>query len=848
MRPLVGEERLAIVDQLVAAFDAVVAGDGPRAISIEAPLGLGKTRLVQELFTRLSAERQGGAAYWPPSLEHGNARADDVLRARKQIEPTPGWVIPGGTEIPWLWWSISCQISNAGHPMRAMKDASDQLRVHLEPLQAKLQRAERSKDDALEVLSGVFDLVGVVNPGAALDAGSKFLGVFRRRRDEGRQLRAATMDRRIDAYGENYEEAGRIADSLSAVARAQTPVVLIVDDAQWADPALVSLLRHLITMDSAPVLLVTTALPDHLADRGRGPETFGGWLDATARDARGRLDRVALATLDGDALRDMIRGFAPRTEPAVVEGIATIASGNPLVLNLLLDLDVIRRDVAADGRIDTDPATLQRLPSTLRAIYQDLWEQLPAAERRVLALLAIQGPEFLSGFVEEAATRLGLHDDLMPAFVAVRDVRGWIRPVTDDRYEFAERQRFEIAEDVVHELFDAAAQSAIESAIIDHVLALKASDRWPELDLRTRRIALESHLDCNERLGEGVPRDLVAISDSMAQLADMDLDAGDIAKAAELDAGSRNLLEGAPEVVGATGPVGADVGIAAVETSAGIGWAQRPVPDLTTLAPSEVGALIAEVVAAEGSVEASGVYRLLTEASGSKRVGRRIRAALDSGVRSAVRRGTIIASAPDAKGSSDRRVLRPFGQADVGLPGAGAQSAAPVIEDEWGRHPWRGWVSHAVPTLPDLSPRQVADLIVEVVEAEGPVTVGRVTDVLRSASGAPRMSKSVSDAIESGLGSGQRRGDLVLVSGRRGEPTSRVLRTATQPEVVLRTVGDRDPSSMPPAEIAELARRVAAKEPALDGDGVKRRVGSILGAGRHTAALDKLLEAAIPNA
>ena len=249
MRQLVGEDRLAIVDQLVAAFDAVAAGDGPRAVSIEAPLGLGKTRLVQELFTRLAVTRQGPTPYWPPSLDHGSSRADDVLRARKQIEPTPGWVIPGGTDIPWLWWAIACQLSNAGHPMRAMKDASDQLRVHLDPLQAKVERSARSKDDAVEVMSAVFELVGIVNPGAALDVASKLFSVFRRRREDDRRLKTAAMDRRVDAFGESYEEAGRIANSLTAVARAKTPVVLVVDDAQWADPALVSLLRHLITME-----------------------------------------------------------------------------------------------------------------------------------------------------------------------------------------------------------------------------------------------------------------------------------------------------------------------------------------------------------------------------------------------------------------------------------------------------------------------------------------------------------------------------------------------------------------------------------------------------------------------
>lgn len=562
-----------------------------------------------------------------------------------------------------------------------------------------------------------------------------------------------------------------------------------------------------------------------------------------------RLERVTLRSLDAGALGDLIRGFAPRTEPAVVDRIVTIASGNPLVLNLLLDLDVIRRDVAADGRIDTDPATLQRLPSTLRAIYQDLWEQLPAAERRILALLAIQGPEFLPGFVEDAAIRLGLREELLPALASVRDVRGWIRPVNDDRYEFAERQRFEIADDVVHELFDGEAQSQIEAAIIDHVLALKASDRWPDLDLRTRRVALESHLDVNERLGEGAERDaaaLAALADSMAQLAELELDAGDTVRAAELTASGAALLGLAPDAPAPSAPAPAVV----ADVSPRPEWTPRPVPDLATLAPSDVGALIREVVEAEGPVEAGRVYQILVQASGSQRIGRRIRAALDGGLRSAVRRGTVIASPPDGRGSSDRRVLRPAGvvvtdTAVAGQAGADAAAVAAPAADEWGRLPWRGWVAHPVPALPDLSPRQLADLVVEVVEAEGPVTVGRVAEVLRVASGAARMSKSISDAIKSGIGSGQRRGDLIVVSGRRGEPDSRVLRTATQPDVTLRTVGDREPSSVPPTEIAELARRVSAKEPALDRDGLKRRVGALLGAGRHTAGLDKLLDGAI---
>jgi hypothetical protein len=803
------------------------------------------------------------------------------------------------------------------------------LRAHLDPLQAKLEAAEGSKDDALEVLSGVFDLVGVVNPGAALDAGSKFLGVFRRRRERSRQASAASMDRRVEVQGESYAEAGRIAESLTAVALARTPIVLVVDDAQWADPALISLLRHLIRLDEAPVLILTTAWPEKLVGQSIGPETFAGWLASTGAELPDRLERIKVDRLDDDALGRIVTGFAPRTEPATVERIAAIASGSPLVLNMLLDLDVIRSDVAADGRIDTDPATLKRLPSNLRAIYQDLWEQLPDAQQRVLALVAIQGPEFLPGFIAEAAIRLRMHDELVPAFDSVRDVGGWVRPVNADRYEFSERQRYEVGDDVLREVFTESQQAAIRGAIIEHILALKASPRWPELDLRTRRVALESHVDLNEQLGEGVARDTDALADSMEQLAALDVDAGDPIKAAELLAASRALREAAGQVVPAAQVEAiaelaqeiaavAVVAVPARTPSEGadewgrmpwIAWPAHEIPSLTELKPSAVAELICEVVGVEGPVFAGRVYHELVTASGAGRQGRQIRAVLDSGVRSAVRRGELIASVPDAGGKSDRRVLRLPTQREVRLRQMGertleelppgeiaalgqaiaarepsltrdelkrrilplvglnnlSRSADEVLEralppsleveapptpveaqaDELGRVPWVGWSAHEVPKLTGLAPREVADLVIEVAAAEGPVVVGRAFELLRQASGAPRMSKSNRDALESGVGSGVRRGDLVVASGRRGEPDSRVLRVVGQPEVLLRTPGDRDIWTIPVSELAALVDHIRERTPDIERDALKRQVAQVLGWARYTAPLDKLLEAAV---
>lgn len=937
MRTFVGDDRQSALDHLVNAFDEVASTGVPRVISLESSVGLGKTRLVQELFKRLAATRQGPVAYWPSALDWIGHRADDVLQTRKQVEPTPGWVIPGGVEIPWLWWAIPCHLTNAGSPMRALKDASDQLRVHMDPVLHKVERSERNKEDAIEVLSGMFDLVGVVNPGAVIDAGSKFFNVFQRRRKASQQGSAISMDRRVEAYGESYVEAGRITEGLRAVARARTPVVLVVDDAQWADPGLVSMLRQIVALDDAPILVITTAWPEQLtAQAGHGPETFAGWLASTESTRGDRLERLSIDRMDDASLGQIVLDVAPRTDAATVEQLATLASGSPLVLNLLLDLDVVRRDVKEDGRIDTDPRTLQRLPSSLRGIYMGLWEQLPDPEHSVLALAAVQGPEFLPGFIPEAAIALGRYDELTPAFAAVRDRYGWIRAVNDDRYEFAERQRFDVADDVLREIFDDRQLDIIRRAILAHILALKADERWPDLDLRTRRVALESHLELNEQLGEDASRDPLAIADTQDQLAALDLDAGNPTRAAQLIEASGELRAAAGEIVPAaraeaiaelveevtaTNEVAA-AAVALTAAAAGatgdelgrapwVVWEGGPVPPLSEVPPSEMGALIEAVVAVEGPVYAGMVYRRLVAASGEKRQGRLIRAALDSGVRSAVRRGRVVASVPDAGGASEHRLLRLPTQPEVRLrqmgertieevppgelaalahnvlarepvlsrdelkrrmlpllgwsvlnkrvdqaleralpelmgSGAAPAAVAGAAADEWGRLPWTGWEAHELPALADLAPRDVAPFIVEVTAAEGPVTIGRLFELLRQASNG-RMTKGLRDSLEGGLAAAVRKGSVVVVAGRRGEPDSRVAKLASQPEVILRTPGDRDTWSIPGSEIADLAGRIHAAKPDLDRKELKRAVGEALGWGRYTAALDKLLESLVPR-
>jgi hypothetical protein len=104
--PFVGEPRHELVERLLADFDHVSESGTPRWWSLEEHSGWGKTRIVQELYRRLAAERQSGAKYWPPTLlpqpPVGN-NAGPSMSLRKRV--LPAQVIPDHGAVPqWFWW------------------------------------------------------------------------------------------------------------------------------------------------------------------------------------------------------------------------------------------------------------------------------------------------------------------------------------------------------------------------------------------------------------------------------------------------------------------------------------------------------------------------------------------------------------------------------------------------------------------------------------------------------------------------------------------------------------------------------------------------------------------------
>ncbi|HET6907935.1 MAG TPA: adenylate/guanylate cyclase domain-containing protein [Mycobacteriales bacterium] len=166
---------------------------------------------------------------------------------------------------------------------------------------------------------------------------------------------------------------------------AKDPVVLLLEDVQYADTGLLDFIEHLLDWArDVPILVVTLARPE-LADRRPG------W-------GMGRRNGTALALdpLDDTAMRAMLEGLVPGMPDAAAVAIARQAQGIPLyaveTVRMLVDRDVVQ---PIDGvyRLVGDMGELA-VPDTLQSLLAARLDSLDPATRRLVADAAVLGGSF----------------------------------------------------------------------------------------------------------------------------------------------------------------------------------------------------------------------------------------------------------------------------------------------------------------------------------------------------------------------------------------------------------------------------------------------------------------------
>ena len=181
-----------------------------------------------------------------------------------------------------------------------------------------------------------------------------------------------------------------IVDALRRRAE-KTPVVVWVDDLQWAAPLLVDLLESVARqLAGLPVLIVTTCRPD---DQGAGD-----WPPLVEPALTMHL---SLEALNPDDSAELVERAAGRKLPdAMVATISARSGGNPLFL-----IELARLAAASD-----DPSG-GTLPGSLRALIAARLDLLTTSQRQLLDNAAILGNQGRVASLRDFADELGQEFD-----------------------------------------------------------------------------------------------------------------------------------------------------------------------------------------------------------------------------------------------------------------------------------------------------------------------------------------------------------------------------------------------------------------------------------------------------
>ncbi len=199
--------------------------------------------------------------------------------------------------------------------------------------------------------------------------------------------------------GSQTEREGIYESVIELCARmsARTPLLLVVEDVHWADPATLFLLRHLarrsrfgLQKNRLRLMIVLTHREVELDDAASLNEVL---LDLNReRLATG----IKLTRLTKDRTRDMLSVmFAEEITPEFVEGIFRRTEGNPFFVEELCKGLIDAGDLTyADGRWSRPSLNEIEIPKSLRLAIQTRVGRLPAPAQQALGLAAIIGREF----------------------------------------------------------------------------------------------------------------------------------------------------------------------------------------------------------------------------------------------------------------------------------------------------------------------------------------------------------------------------------------------------------------------------------------------------------------------
>jgi class 3 adenylate cyclase len=215
------------------------------------------------------------------------------------------------------------------------------------------------------------------------------------------------------------------------------PVVLVIDDAQYADDGLLDFLEHLLVSARTAIFVLALARPELLERR----HDLGGR----------RTSVVRVDALDEASMAELIDGLVDGLPATVRQALVERADGVPLfaveTVRALIDRDLVLpregRYVLGDGAVDLSTIGA---PASLQALVAARLDALTPAERRVVADGSVLGVSFTRDSLQALAGDVG---DLDAVLIALQ--RKEILAVQTDRFS-GERGQYRFVQGVFRQV------------------------------------------------------------------------------------------------------------------------------------------------------------------------------------------------------------------------------------------------------------------------------------------------------------------------------------------------------------------------------------------------------------
>jgi class 3 adenylate cyclase len=182
------------------------------------------------------------------------------------------------------------------------------------------------------------------------------------------------------------------------------PVLLVLEDLHWADPASIDVARQIMPLAAQLPILVVGAL--------RAETDSAGWslIDASRELFGDRVSEIRLEPLSDADSRTLVSNLLEIE--SLPDGVRNVimarAEGNPFFVEEVVRMLIERGVIVAEGDrwVATDAVSTVEIPESLHGLLLARIDQLPDAAKRSLRIAAVIGRQFpvrvLARVVEEA--------------------------------------------------------------------------------------------------------------------------------------------------------------------------------------------------------------------------------------------------------------------------------------------------------------------------------------------------------------------------------------------------------------------------------------------------------------